>query len=74
MILPSDSTPDGSQPVPSSSQPTGGLSEPEELIGQALYLMQLIQQDLNMGRVTTVWARAKRAKEACAQLQQIFKP
>lgn len=43
--------------------------EPEELIGQSLYLLQLCQQDLNIGRLTTVYARARKAKELCKELE-----
>lgn len=56
---------DLSNPVP---------AEPEELIGQALYLLQLCQQDLNMSRKETIYPRAKRAKEACEQIELLFKP
>jgi hypothetical protein len=51
-----------------------GDSEPEECIAQALYLLQLCQQDLNMGRKSTIWPRAKRAREACQTLEGIFSP
>lgn len=45
--------------------------EAEDLVAHALYLLQLIQQDLNMGRKTTVWSRAKRVAELCAQLEKL---
>ena len=48
--------------------------EPEELISQALYLLQLCQQDLNIERTTLIAIRAKRAGEACQQLAAIFSP
>lgn len=48
--------------------------EPEECIGQALYLLQLCQQDLNMSRKVTVWPRAKRARELCQVLESLFAP
>lgn len=51
-----------------------GDSEPEDCIAQALYLLQLCQQDINMGRKTTVWPRAKRAREACQALEAMFSP
>ena len=44
--------------------------EPEDMIGKALYLLQLCQQDLNMGRKTTVLARARKAKQLCAELEE----
>jgi hypothetical protein len=46
-------------------------TEPEDLIGSALYLLQLCQQDLNMGRKTTIWARARRARECCEELERM---
>jgi hypothetical protein len=48
--------------------------EAEELIGQALYLLQLCQQDINMGRTVTVWPRARRARQACKLLEDMFHP
>lgn len=53
---------------------TPETSEPEDLIGNALYLLQLCQQDLNMGRRSIIWARAKQAKEACEALETMFSP
>lgn len=49
-------------------------SEPEDHIAQALYLLQLCQQDLNMGRKSTIWPRARRAREACQALESMFSP
>ena len=49
-------------------------SEPEECIAQAMYLLQLCQQDINIGRKSTVWPRAKRAREACQALEDMFSP
>jgi hypothetical protein len=46
--------------------------EPEELVGQALYLLQLIQQDLNFGRHTTCLARVSKAKELITSLESQF--
>jgi hypothetical protein len=63
--------------APSVGVPSGvwfGDSEPEDCIAQALYLLQLCQQDLNMGRKSTIWARAKRAREACQALEATFSP
>ena len=48
------------------------FSEPEECIAQALYLLQLCQQDLNMGRRGTIWARAYRARLACEALEHMY--
>jgi len=50
--------------------PTG---EPEDHVMQALYLLQLIQQDLNTPRLSTIWPRAKRALEHLAALEQLSK-
>lgn len=49
-------------------------SEPEECIAQAMYLLQLCQQDINIGRKSTIWPRAKRAREACQTLEDMFSP
>ena len=49
-------------------------NEPEDCIGQAIYLLQLCQQDLNMGRPETVWPRAKRARKLCRELERIYAP
>jgi len=51
---------------------TEAAKEPEELIGEALYLLQLCQQDLNMGRTITVYARARKAREQCQDLEDMF--
>lgn len=56
------------------SEPLFGDSEPEARISQALYLLQLCQQDLNMGRKSIIWPRAKRAREACQALESLFSP
>ena len=57
-----------------SSTALFGDSEPEDCIAQALYMLQLCQQDLNIGRKTTIWPRAKRAREACQALEAMFSP
>jgi hypothetical protein len=46
--------------------------EPEDLIMEALYLLQLCQQDLNMGRKETILARARRARECCHELEDMM--
>lgn len=48
--------------------------EPEDCIANALYLLQLCQQDLNIGRKETVWPRARAAKDLCAKLEEMFQP
>jgi len=48
--------------------------EPEELLAESLYLLQLCQQDLNFGRPQTVGARAKRAAECCGVLRKLYEP
>jgi len=50
------------------------IQEPEDLIANALYLLQLCQQDINIGRRGTVYARAKRAKHLCEHLELLFSP
>jgi hypothetical protein len=50
------------------SEPT---KEPEDIIANALYLLQLCQQDINMGRWVTVWPRAMKARLLCCNLQDI---
>ena len=44
--------------------------DPEELIAEALYLLQLCQMDINFGRPQTVWARAHRAGICCEALAE----
>jgi len=50
------------------------VSEPEEYISSAKYLIELIQQDLNIGRKMTIAPRLARAVENLIGLQQIFPP
>jgi hypothetical protein len=63
-----------SMKVVTDSTTTNCDSEPEDCIAQAIYLLQLCQQDLNMGRMGTIWPRAKRAREACQALESMFPP
>jgi hypothetical protein len=48
------------------------VREPEEAIAIAKYLLELIQQDLNMGRKETISPRLTKAIEALVNLQNIF--
>jgi len=57
-----------------STTETLPVQEPEDLLANALYLLQLCQQDMNMGRPATVWPRAKRARELCQRLEKMFGP
>ena len=50
------------------------MNEPEELLALSLYLLQLCQMDLNMGRTGTIWARAYRARLACEALEKMYAP
>ncbi len=49
------------------------LPEPEQCLAEALYLLQLVQQDLNISRTATVWPRLYRAAEVCRQLEVSFR-
>lgn len=60
----------------SDESPTAEFAEaePETCLAEALYLLQLIQQDLNLGRKITVWPRVKRARAACQAIEARFTP
>jgi hypothetical protein len=44
--------------------------EPEDCIAKAIYLLQLCQMDLNMGRKELIYVRARNAVQYCLRLQE----
>jgi hypothetical protein len=46
--------------------------EPEQMISESMYLLQLCQQDLNFGRKQTIWPRARKAAKLCKELEEMF--
>lgn len=44
--------------------------EPEDCIAKAIYLLQLCQMDLNIGRKELIYVRARNAVHYCLRLQE----
>ena len=48
--------------------------EPEDLVSQSKYLLELIQMDLNFGRTETILARAIGARKLIDELTKLYSP